>query len=357
MIPRHIRPKRAAPLAARPNGGNLFFDSLNDSVNLSDSTFYQFGGSNFTIYIRGLFLKLGDGASGSRLAQMFQKGLTNAPSFYWVGTVGGGNPILGFRFGHGTPSAVNRIFGTSYNLESHLGEWLDIFFVRKNQDGTLAAANNVANYSVVVNGFEYPCSIVSNTGTLTSDPFTNNNIARFRATATTDFTGLYSRAVVFNRVLNTDEQMAARSGFPPSAGMRGYYIFDSLSGTILYDRSSVANNGTLINYGNADIGIPDPATNFNWVGDSIGFTSNTTKVFTAPRDINITRAVKFNAPGVSATFVHKRAGVTLNTYPLAFTAVTENVSISMMEDDTLEITIAGFSMGSVLQACAISLIF
>lgn len=326
-----------------PGRGWLRMDTT-QNVSLADSAYYQLGYSDFTFFARAIILALGTG-SGSRIATFLTKGIGGTSDFYYqLGTVGGSDRRIAFRFGEGTGTTNLRAFGISTDIETMRGQEINLAFIRRNQDGTLAAALNAANYYISINGATpVQCTELLNSGTITADPFTNSHSATFRSASALDFRGYYDDNAIYNYAM-TDAELATINTtkvFPP-AGNFGRYEFRSLTGTQELDTSAVANHGTLNNYVAADLGVPTATDVRARVSEVVcTTTANFTKTVTFDYNATLYKVARYNSGNGVATVLHKRAGVTLATINLTFPSGVETVSVSIQAGDTFEFTATG----------------
>lgn len=330
----------------------LKFDGVNDYVLFNDSSFYNLGGKDFTLCVKAFICRLGAGGS-SRLLSLVQKGTTTG-AFYWLGTLGGSFREIGFRFGETTNSRGFGVPTTNFSIENSQGMFtpINLAFIRTNQDGSIAKLVDRANYKVWINGIRYDCSQIFSSGTLTTDPFNNsNNVTMNGTTGTSDISRMYLSSYNFyTKALSDAEIEDVFDNNISYLNNKGSYNFNSEYGAVVRDNSSVANNGTLINYATTS----DEATNSVWIDEIIGFITNTTKTYVASKDLTVTkigRGFHQSPTATSFTVVHKRGATILNTYTynwggsIASNLIDSTYQIPMQKNDVLEITTSGMTGG------------
>lgn len=328
----------------------LKFDGVDDNVEILNSSFYNLAGKNFTLCIKALVCRLGAGGN-SRLIPFIQKGSIST-NFYVVGTLGGSYRELGFRFGTLNNSKGFGIPLSVFNIEANLYTSFDVAFIRTGQNGSLSAALNPNNYKVLVNNVMYNCTEVVNLGNLSTDTFTNPNTITINGQVAVDCCRLYLAGYNFyDTDLSVSQIQSVFSGNVPYNSNKGSYNSNSEYGYTLKDNSSVKNNGQLKNYGST----ADALTNSVWIDEIIGFTNNSTKLFTAKKALTINkigRGQHQSPTSTSFTVIHKRGAIEQAVYNLTFggslgsNLIDSTNQIAMLKDDTLEITTSGMTVGS-----------
>jgi hypothetical protein len=327
----------------------LRFDGVNHFINFSDTSFYNVAGKDLTLVFEIAVLRIGPGGTGSRLLYLANKGNVAIPNqnYYVVGTGGGNFQQLAFRFGN-NGSTVARIFGVDYSkftLENNLGKKLLIVYRRSNQDGTLAATLDINNYKIFVNGVKYNLTNLLTAGTITSDPFGNNNPAQIQNAQ--QISPLYMRKYLFYDRALSDAEVANLNVNIPTIGSKGNYPFTATYGLTLYDASSVSNNGTLYGYTTVESAI---ATQVIYVDDFLYIPASVVSAtWTAPNKATIKR-IRQNGGGAFAfTVIHKRDSSTIGSYTYDLGNASNrilNISIQVNKGDTWEISITTTSTGN-----------
>ena len=306
----------------------------NDYVEINDSSFYNFGGQDFTIICKVVQYSSNLGSLG-RIMPLAAKGVVATGNLAWsVGATGGIFREIGFRLTN-SGSTNAKIFGvptSSFDINTNVSRELLFVFRRKNQDGSLIAALNTANYEVFINGTKYSTSEVYTSGTITADPFTNTGVATLRGCSN----GLtyYNKFLLYNRALSDAEISNLDLNIPIENGLRQFFTFDSKTGYIVKDYSSVANNGNLMDYTDSEVGIPDPNTNIMWATAVIPFHQNGNKEWTSPKSLT-TLKFRRRTNGMNYTITHMRGVTTLATYPNFFsgTSIENVIAINMAKGD------------------------
>jgi len=244
------------------SGKALSFDGVNDWVNLSSKSNFNFGANSFAVTAWINF----DGLAGDQNILAFYTTINQALQFAWstnVLTVWG---------------ETSTVLSTS-GFSPVLNRWYYVAYVR-----------NGNNWDIYVNGVSY--ASVTDTRTLNA-PRDDIGIGLL-PTSLQYFDGSIDEVRVYNRSLSASEiQQLYGSYTPPSNattgcvnGLCAYYNFDEGSGSVAYDGSGKNNSGTI--YGatyvegkkgsallfdgiNDLVSIPDSA---NWDFSNRDFTIN-----------------------------------------------------------------------------------
>lgn len=332
-----------AELGFRQGRSGLRFNSFNQNISLGDSTHYNVGSQNFTIYTRLTLLNTG-------VATFFSKGLIGTSQrFYSIGRGGGSFNQIAFRFGGNELPAFDRIIGISgSNISTYHGKTTDFFFFRVlPENPTFTQINDPQYYFIEINGVVFPCTTLFSTGstTPTFDPFSNT----LAATQGGNFTGANPEFAFYRKALSQEERDNIRlRGAYTESEARLINNFDSFFGRVNLDKSAVANNGTLnANFTDEELGAIDPATNLAWHVAMLvtrSTTADNKPIHTVVTSYNLTKISRTANSLIEGTFTHWRGTVQVgSTYTLSFVNDVYTSGLAVEEGDELRFLLNGHS--------------
>jgi hypothetical protein len=298
----HIRPTKPAYLVG---DRVLRFDGSNDLVEILNSTFYDFGDGDFTIGIELMLLQamptstnmdfIGKRISSGSTAKVFLLG-SDASTARTV------------RFAIANNDGTERALILKYAFASDadlLCKWITLIGLRSGGNATGNLDPN--NYKLLVNGNRETGKTATNFTNANATFDTSFKINNTGITGISTFRGYVALSFCYNRGL-TDEELNNINNKRefPALGCKGIWEFDHASGKTLADSSAVQQSGTLVNYTDAETGIPDPGTNRVWLKrDGI-----------IPYFINVTNQVKqfVKSEPVVITEIRRLNGITDAAY-------------------------------------------
>jgi uncharacterized repeat protein (TIGR01451 family) len=235
----------------------LWFDGLDDYVDVGDRPSLDLGTSDFTI--EGWFLS-------SNLAAQQDRRIVAKGTFYQVlFETAGPNKRLRLNISDGSVEA--NVFTSDYSLNGLDGQWIHFAFT-VDRDG---------NSYGFINGVKGNAYDVSGVGSVSSDlklyigAYTTNNINVYG-----HFNGGIDELRIYTRALPEDEIFDHYLGiYPDENGLVGLWHFDEGVGLTAADASGYGNEGTI--YG-AAWGIPAPLP---WAGDGGHWNHRTDVKFSA----------------------------------------------------------------------------